>query len=464
MDHFPKAFRRVVVALAAFLMLASAIPEDQMAPVPEVLVPSQGDSLRVLVLEIRDVIDPRTNRYLQLGMDKAEAEGYDIVLLDMNTYGGGVQDADEMSARLLRSTIPTYVYINENAGSAGSFISISCDSIYMSPGAVIGASTVVNQTGEVAPAKYQDFMRSKMRAAAEQTGRDPEMAAKFVGEALDTDSAKVLAMTASEAIENGFCEGQVNSLLEIFEQYGQTKVKLEVFELDMGEALIRLLINPAVKGILMLLILGGLYFELQTPGVGFPLLAALVGVVLYFLPDYLHHLLAQWEILLFVIGLALLALEIFVIPGFGVAGISGIVLIIASLFLSMIGNDGLDFGPVPSKALAAAATVTVLSFTILIGGVLLVASRIPKSKWLGRVALQDEISVDASGRPKNDPNLGRLAVTTTDLHPTGRITLDDRVWDATTQGEFIAQGESVKITEKYSGGYRVRKAPNGPSA
>ncbi|MCB0506611.1 MAG: nodulation protein NfeD, partial [Cyclobacteriaceae bacterium] len=161
---------------------------------------------------------------MQKAFVEAEEWNADLILIDMNTYGGMVIHADSMRTKILNSKIPVWVFINNNAASAGALISIACDSIYMRKGANIGAATVVNQTGEAMPDKYQSYMRSTMRSTAEAKGRNPEIAQAMVDESIKvdgvSDSGKVLTFTAIEAMQHGFCEGMHESVKELLEANG----------------------------------------------------------------------------------------------------------------------------------------------------------------------------------------------------------------------------------------------------
>ncbi len=413
----------------------------------------------VLVVDIKRGIDPVSDRQTSLALSHAREINADYVIINMDTYGGGVLEADSIRTRILEFEKPIYVFINKNAGSAGSLISIACDSIYMAPGSSFGASTVVNQSGEVVPEKYQSFMRSKMRATAEANNRDPKIAEGMVGLYLGTDSATVIAFTPKEAIDNGYCEGQVESVEDILEKNGITDYTIVRYEPDGTEKVVSFFLNPVVKSILLLAIMGGLYFEMQTPGVGFPLILAMIALTLYFIPDYLHGMLANWEILLFFVGLALLALEIFVIPGFGVAGISGITLIFASLLLSMVRNDVFDFEFVAGEELLRAfgvVSVGVLGSSLLIifGGMGLVQSRAFK-----RLTVQQTIEQNASHirKPKGEQSfVGMEGEAYTVLRPGGKIMLGERIFDASTRGEYVQKGTKVKVIEDQGVELKVR--------
>ncbi|MGF1636461.1 MAG: nodulation protein NfeD, partial [Cyclobacteriaceae bacterium] len=268
----------------------------------------------VFVMKIDAEIDPRMNRYTDLALQQAIADSADYVIIEMDTYGGAVNDADDIRTRMLEFEKPVYVFINKDAASAGALISIACDSIFMAPGSSIGAATVVVQSGEAAPDKYQSYMRSMMRSTAEAKGRDPRIAEAMVDQTIEIDSitkaGQVLTFSTSEAIKFGFCEAQVNSIDEIMQRQGISDYEEKLYELSNVEKIIRFFLNPAISGLLILIIVGGIYFELQTPGVGFPILAAFAALIMYFVPYYLNGLAENWEIALFFVGVALIAVEL----------------------------------------------------------------------------------------------------------------------------------------------------------
>jgi membrane-bound serine protease (ClpP class) len=187
-------------------------------------------------------------------------------------------------------------------------------------------------------------MRGLMRATAEANGRDPRIAEAMVDESIViagiSDSGKVLTLSAAEALRLGVADAMMGEVPEVIASAGLSEAEIVAHRETRTERLLRFLASPVVQSILMLMMLGGLYFELQTPGVGFPGLMALIGAALFFAPSYMMGLVESWEIVLFGIGVLLLLAEIFIIPGFGVAGIAGIVLVVGSLFAALIGNIG----------------------------------------------------------------------------------------------------------------------------
>ncbi|MDQ3395491.1 MAG: nodulation protein NfeD, partial [Bacteroidota bacterium] len=320
---------------------------------------------KVFLMEIKSDIDPRMNRYVELALREATDKEVDYVVIEMDTYGGALNDADNIRTMILNYPVPVYVFINKDAASAGALISIACDSIYMAPGASIGAATVVTGgSGEAAPDKYQSYMRSIMRSTAEAQGRNPRIAEAMVDERIEIDSissaGSVITFSTSEAITYGFCEAQVRDIDEIMARSRVQDYELVRYNVSITEKIISLFLNPAISSVLILIIIGGLYFELQTPGVGFPILASIVAMILYFIPYYLTGLAENWEILIFFIGVALIALEIFVIPGFGIAGIAGLVLTVGSLILVMLDNKAFDFSFVNPDEIIIASAATLL--------------------------------------------------------------------------------------------------------
>lgn len=430
------------------------------------LLPAQNNppniETKVFVMELKAPIDPRTNRYTDLALDEATAQNADIIVLEMDTYGGAVNDADDIRTRILEYPVPVWVFINKDAASAGALISLAADSIYMANGASIGAATVVNGTGEAAPDKYQSYMRSIMRSTAEANGRDPQIAEAMVDEDLEVEGiskkGEVVTFSTSEAIKYGFAEAQVSSIEEILERNGVTNYELIRYEVSLSEKIISFFINPFISGILILVIVGGLYFELQTPGVGFPLAASLLALVLYLVPYYLTGLAEHWEIIVFFIGIALILAEVFVIPGFGVAGISGLFLTIGALIVIMLNNDVFDFEFVAADRLLKAVLATIAGMigslvVIFAGGV-----RFANSKAFSRVALED-IQDSKQGYTANyraESFIGKTGTAYTVLRPSGKVLVEGEIYDAYTRGDYIDRGTKIVIVDDRGSSFKVK--------
>ena len=407
---------------------------------------------KVYFFEIDDNIAKPALRKTEKAVAAAAETNADILFLRLNTFGGELDAADKIRTLLLEAPMTTIVLIDNNAASAGALISIACDSIYMAAGASIGAASVVNGEGEIMPDKYQSYMRSLMRTTAEKQGRSPSIAEAMVDPDIVVKDVsvvgKVLTLTTNEAIANGFCEGEANSMEEALSAAGVDNYSVEKQELSIIDKIIAFLINPFVSGILIMIIVGGIYFELQTPGIGFALAAAVTAALLYFAPHYLEGLAAHWEIIIFVVGLVLLALEIFVIPGFGVAGISGIILIIGSLVLSMIFNIGFDFGYAPAGAVGYSMLWV---FSALIIGFFL-------SIWLGKKILTTQTRFGTlaftktldkeAGYVSQDMHIaekvGKTGTAATILRPSGKVLIDGEIFDAVAAFGIIEKDSPIK--------------------
>lgn len=413
--------------------------------------------------DIETEIFPSAWRKTDRAIDEAERINADYILLRLNTYGGLVDMADSIRTKLLKTPITTVVYIDNNAASAGALISLACDSIYMTRGAQIGAATVVNQTGEQMPDKYQSYMRATMRSTAEAQGRDPNIAEAMVDDRIEIagviDTGKTLTFTTQEAIKNGYCEGEFTSIKDIIAHLQASDYKVVEYKASSMESVINFLMHPMVSGLLLMMIMGGIYFELQTPGLGFPIAAAIIGAILYFAPNYLEGLAQNWEIILFIVGLMLLALELFVIPGFGVAGISGLLLMISSLVLSLLRNDVFDFSLTgTSEALQALITVAI-PFMLVLTGLVFLGQRLFDTPALKRITLEDT-QQSSEGYTVEEKALaqyiGKNGFAATVLRPSGKVIINDEHFDAITEGEWINPGDGI-IVKDYRGSYLIVK-------
>ena len=428
------------------------------------LLSAQQAQKKVFTFAIDQDIDPIMNRRVKLAMDQAEKIKADVILIQMDTYGGAVTDADEIRTRILESKIPVYVFINKDAASAGALISIACDSIYMAPGASIGAATVVNGTdGTAAPDKYQSYMRSMMRSTAEATGRNPQIAEAMVDEKLVvpgiSDSSSVITFSVTEAIKNSFCEGQYGSTKEILAAQNLQSAEIIAYEEKTVDTIISFFLSPAVSGILILLIIGGIYFELQSPGIGFPLALAVSAALLYFIPYYLNGLAENWEILAFVIGLILLAVELLIIPGFGVFGVAGIVLTLGGLVLGMLPNQAFDFDLVPASQLFEALLTVILAA---LAGVGLVFWLTPKVNEWGAfkhltLASTQESAQGYTVRVYDEGLVGKIGTVHSRLRPSGKVEIAGEIYDAYSRGDFLEQGESIEVISTEGTSLRVKK-------
>lgn len=421
-------------------------------------------------IDIKKEIGSATWLYTQKGFEEAHEKNADIILIHMNTYGGEVLYADSIRTKILNEQLPVYVFIDNNAASAGALISIACDKIFMRPGGSFGAATVVNQTGEQMPDKYQSYMRATMRATAEAHGqdtiingndtiykwkRDPMIAEAMVDERTVVpnliDSGKTLTFTPQEAQKYNYCDGIVSSIDELItDKLNIESYDLIVFKPTPIDELRGFLMSTIIQGILIMLIIGGIYFELQTPGIGFPSIVAIAAALLYFAPLYIEGLAANWEILLFIIGLILVALEIFVIPGFGIVGILGIIFVIGGLTLSLLENVDFDFRPVQEGKIGKALLTVTAGISFGFALVIYLSSRIGAKGLFRGIALNTNLEKDAGyiGVSMEQKALvGMEGKASTDLRPSGKVFIDGEVYDAVAEIGFIPKNTVVKVVK-----------------
>lgn len=431
---------------------------------------SQDTLSKILVykFDIKKEIAPPVWHTTKLAIEEAVEKQADIILIEMSTYGGLLESADSIRTKILNSPIPVYVFINHNAASAGALIAIACDSIYMTTGSSIGAATVVDQEGKVVPDKYQSYMRAMMRSTAEASGRDPNIAEAMVDPRIEIegviDSGYVLTFTASEAVKNGYCEGIAEDTEEVLALAGIKEYEIIEQELSPMDKIIGFLISPVVSGILIMVIVGGIYFELQAPGIGLPSIAAILAALLYFAPLYLEGLAEHWEILVFVVGIILIAVEIFAIPGFGVAGISGIFLVITGLTLAMIENIGFDFRPVNFNNFISSFFLVIISiFVSIVSSYFITKSLFGRNRIFGSLALETVQSTE-DGYTTSDISyqemVGKRGVAHTILRPAGKVMIGGEVYDATALTGYVEKGEAIEVARYEAMQLFVKKIEN----
>ena len=434
--------------------------------IPSFDVQAQESKPVIYRINIKENIGSNTWIYLQNGLHEARVKNADAILLHMNTYGGGVLEADSMRTSILNYPLPVYVFIDNNAASAGALMSIACDSIFMRNSASIGAATVVDgATGAAAPDKYQSYMRGTMRATAESHGktvtvhegdtitkwrRDPLIAEAMVDERIVipgfADSTQILTLTASQAIELGYCDGIAESIHEVIVTHlGKNDYILETYNPSFYDKIKGFLTNGVVQALLIMFIIGGIYFELQSPGLGFPTAVAITAAILYFAPVYLTGYAQNWEVLLFVLGLIFIVFEIFVVPGFGVPGVLGIVFIFSALVLALVGNIRFNFENLPPAELFRAVMIVLGGMGMGVGLIIYLSSRIGKPGFLNHAALHADQEGFVSVSMEPMMMVGKTGVAATVLRPSGRVKVDGEHYDAISMKGFIEQGDEVIV-------------------
>lgn len=448
------------LAQLLILLLAVVLPaQAQTAAYTWIPVLPDGP---VYVVPVEGMIDNGLATYMERALaDAAEAEAAAVVF-HVDTFGGLVDAADKIRKAILDAEMVTIAFIDKNAASAGALISYAADRIVMVPGASMGAATVVQGTGgEAAPDKYQSYMRGLMRSTAEANGKNPDIAEAMVDENLDvpgvSPAGEVLTLSATEALELGVADAVIDNLDRLMEALEVTEDRIFNHNATRLEAVLRFFGSPVVQSILMLMMLGGLYFELQTPGVGFPGLMALIGAALFFGPHYMLGLVESWEMVLFFLGVGLLLVELFVFPGFGVAGLSGLVLVVFSLAVSLIGNVGLDFPNV--EQVGSAIWTLAITMGILVALVLVAARWLPQSDRFNQLVLAPELGSAAgfTSAPTDSALVGKVGKALTTLRPAGIAMIDDRRIDVMTAGEYIEAGTTIRVVGARGSRVEVRE-------
>ncbi|MBP7496306.1 MAG: nodulation protein NfeD [Bacteroidales bacterium] len=446
-------FKYIVILI--FILAASPLFSNDTISKPKEkkILFNENKSYKIYKFSIKEMIAPPIWRTTKKAFEEAKELKADIILIQMNTYGGMLESADSMRTIIMQSKIPVFVFIDNNAASAGALISIACDNIYMRKGANIGAATVVNEKGEKLPDKYQSYMRSMMRSTAEAKGRDPMIAEAMVDPTVKvegvTEAGKVVTFTTSEAIKHNYCDGEAENIEDIMKLAEIKNYQIITQKLTFLDNIIGFLVNPVVSGILIMIIVAGIYFEFQTPGAIFPIVIAACAALLYFAPLYLEGLTLNWEIVVFIIGVILLGIEVFVIPGFGVAGVLGITLIISGLTLGLVNNIGFDFSFVPGIKFALSLSMVIISVFLSIILSFMLSQKLFSTSFFGKslalFTIQESNKGYTVAEDKMSVLVGKTGIAFTILRPVGKVRIDNDVYFATAETGYIDKGEKIRV-------------------
>ncbi len=397
--------------------------------------------------------------YVKRGIEEAQKNNADAILFEINTFGGRVDAATQLKDLIINSTLPTIAFVNKRAISAGSLITLSAKKIVMAPGSSIGATTVVDQAGKKQSEKYQSFMRSEMRATAEENGRPKNIAEGMVDERVVVpglvDSTKLITLTAEEAVHYGVADTVLAGVKNVLAWAGYPEAKVVEVNENAGEEIISFLNHPIITSLLLMVGMVGMFIEIKTPGWGIAGTLSLIAFFLFFGSGLILELVSALDIILFVIGVAALILEIFVIPGFGVFGIVGIVSIIVSLFLGLMPST--DFLTPEAIQLAVWELSGALVATIVFSYFLL--KLLPKSKMFNKLILKDHIA-DASGYTVKEnirDLIGKEGVALSDLRPAGIGSFNGNRIDVITEGDYIENGEKIVVIAEEGSKVIVKK-------
>lgn len=406
-------------------------------------------------IDISGTIDLGLPPYIERIIAEAEANGARAVLLEVNTFGGRVDAATQIKDILLDSPVLTLAYVNKRAISAGALITLSCDSIGMTPGSSIGAATVVDQSGEKAAEKQISYFRAEMGATAEQNGRNRQIAEAMVDEEIEvpglSEKGKLVTLTAEDALKWQMADYVAPTMDAFLDSLGLGDEEIVYSEITWAEHLVRFFTGPVVSSFLISLGLLGLFFEIKSPGWGIPGTLGVIFLALFFGSQYIINLASFLEIILFVTGVVLILVEIFVIPGFGIAGVSGIVCMIGALYLSLVGQ----FETLTTSDFTGAATRLFFALLLTVVGAVIIARLTPKTALWRGISLQPEQRRD-EGYTVNVSYgewLGKTGTAHTDLRPAGVGEFGDRRLDVISEGEYIEKDTPIKIVRVE--GYRL---------
>ena len=412
------------------------------------LVPIQGD------------IDMGLPYFIERAIVAAESDDADVIIFDIDTFGGRVDAATQIKDHILGSTIPTIAFINRRAISAGALISLSCDSIFMTSGATIGAATAVDLQGNKGSEKVISYMREEMASTAEANGKSRDIAAMMVDEELTSEFVlsangdtltqldieglkpeKLITLTTKNAIKVGFADGEFETVESIMQHLNLGDADLIEITPSWSEKIVRFLTKPAVAPLLMTLGFLGLLFEVKSPGIGVPGIAGIIFLALFFGSHLLVGLADMVEILMLIGGILLIFLEIFVFPGCGIAGIGGGALVLWSLFKMLLGEY-----PNPEDFQNAYLGLSIGIVGAIIGGIVIFKA-ITQSDFYSKIIQfkpqrKEEGYTISKGYEKL---IGENGIAQTDLRPTGKALIKKNIYQVMSTGDYIENGSSISV-------------------
>jgi membrane-bound serine protease (ClpP class) len=442
---------RRVTALSGALLAAAA----------QLATPQGAESQATVVrIPVAGVVELGLAPFIERSLEEAAAQGVSAVVLDMDTPGGRVDAAERIADAISDSAVPVYTLVNRRAFSAGALIALSTQGIYMRPGSVIGAATPVDGGGQKAPEKIVSAMRSEMRALAEARGLDPRVAEAMVDESIEipgvSEAGQLLTLTTEEAVGIGYAT-EVADLPALLELLGEQGAQVVTSEANWAERVVRFFSNPVVAPFLLTLGFLGLITEIKTPSFGMAGAAGLLSLSLFFGSHLIVGLAGLEDLIIFGIGLALLGVEVFLIPGFGLFGIIGALGMLAGLYLAMIGSL-----PTSSDFTRAGLVLSTTVLLIVVTAWVMIRS-LPGSSRLAKSGIfllqrTDHALGYESAAPRRDL-VGVVGKAITDLRPSGTGLFGDERIDVVSESEWITEGTPIKIVS--AEGYRhvVRPVP-----
>ncbi len=407
--------------LAALLPLANVAADDEM----------------VAVIKIEGTIDPGTRSYVAFAFEEAKQSGAAAVVLEFDTPGGYINSAESIRRLIDEYQGPVIAFVHPNAISAGAYLALASDEIYMTPGSTIGAAEPrYLGIGEV-DEKELSFWEKEVAGMAERGGRDPQIASAMVRREIEVEglveSGELLTLTAGEALEVGYSEGTVAGNDELLEAIGLPAARWQVVEPRVTDSLVSWTTHPVVGTLLLMIGIGGLILEIITAGFGAAGIISMAAFALYFGGNIAAGMAEYWVAILFVFGIALMLVEAFM-PGFGVFGVAGMISTLVSIVLA---------------AVSVQTGMIMLLVSFLLAGVFsFFAFRYFANRGaLRHIILSEEERADLGYvAPLNQTALvGLEGEALTTLRPSGAARIDGRRVDVVSDGAYIAAGEKVVV-------------------
>ena len=420
----------------------------------------------VYVASIEGIIDLGLAPFVKRVLDEAMQADAAAVVLEINTFGGRVDAAVQIRDALLSAPVRTIAFVNKRAISAGALIALSAEKIVMTEGATIGAATPVQMGQPGAPSeavgeKTVSYVRKEFRATAESRQRPPLLAEAMVDADIEIKGViakgKLLTLTTDEAVKNKLIDLRANTIEDALEKLGLGAAELRRASPNWAENVVRFLTHPVVSSLLITIAMLGIILEMRTPGFGVPGGLGIASLALFFWGHWLVQLVGWEELLLGVAGLILLAIEVLVVPGFGIAGVLGILALVGSLVLSLVGP-----GFTTTFVLAAAGRV-VLALLVAVLASLVLLRFLPRLPFGRRLVLWRGLSAAEgfAAAPESDMQwLGKTGKATSPLRPAGIADIDGRRVDVVSDGEHIDAGQAVRVTRVDGNRIVVRHIPN----
>ncbi len=419
----------------------------------------------VYTLPIEGQVRPIMMTLFQRGLQEAEAQNVDLVLLVMDTPGGELAIAEEISRNLLECKVPTATYILNEGLSAGMLIAISTQKTYMKDIALVGdCQPIFAGAGEIkeAPEKILTVVREYGERAAKKNGYPVDAVLAMIDESLDYSSpdgeiraatGQLLTLRAEEAVQIGFAKAICSGTGEVLAHLGLENARVKRFEKNWAEVIAAFIASPSVASLLTLIGLAGLFIEYKTPGFGFPGGVGLIALALVFWGHSIAHLAGLEGMVLFFIGVALLAIEIFLIPGFGVFGIGGLGLMLIGLLVTFVTVPFDSPFFVPSIHLSIPLAQIAVALVGAIGLALLAAIYLPNVPILERwgISLSTELSAargfSSHVQPLEAELVGRVGTALSSLKPGGLAKIGGKRIDVVTEGDYIDSGDKIRVVD-----------------